>query len=343
VKNERHFSRPGKDFPIGEPRGPSTGARPVADTSWREGIPALAAEHRGSLADAEADAGYRFAAPAVAGRHVLDVGCGAGHGTELLLDAGAASAVGIDPDREAIELATRRCGERAGFACGEPAALPFSGPSFDAVVCLEALESATDPEALLDRLIGLLHPGGVLVASLPTRPLRDPIDGAALAERPGAEGWRERLSERLANVAVFRRRVTLGAAVLPAEAGEERIESVRWLGADPSEEQSALLVGSDAELPELAPAATLVGGRDLRAYRATIAAWEQRARRAEADGSAKHWELVASRESQRRLRKRLWQLEHRPLRILSRILRGQPARIGEGPPLRAPERRDTDW
>lgn len=64
---------------------------------------------------------------------------------------------------------------------------------------------------------------------------------------------------------------------------------------------------------------------------------------AEADGSAKHWELVASREAQRRLRMRLYQLEHRPLRVISRVLRGKPAKLGEGPPLRVSETKLQEW
>ncbi len=75
----------------------------------------------------------------------------------------------------------------------------------------------------------------------------------------------------------------------------------------------------------------MVSFRDLRAHEETLEAWEQRARRAEADGSAKHWELVAAREAQRRLRMRLHQIEHRPLRVISRVLRGKPAKLGPGP------------
>jgi SAM-dependent methyltransferase len=344
MADDRSFSRPSSaQFALGDSRGPGGGRRPVAATSWRNGIPAAAAEHRGSLADAEADAAFRWIAPALEGRDALIVGCGAGHGAGILLDAGGASVIGVDPDPVAIEIATRLHGERASFTCSELHALPFAPRSFDVVLCLEALEQTAVVEEMLAGLRRLLRAEGLLVASLPTRPRRDPIDGTPLADNPGAAGWQAKLSESFANVRAYRRRVCLGAAVLAAEIEEDRIDSVGWLGADPAEEHSALLLASDGALPEPETTATLVGGRDLRAYRETVAAWEQRARRAEADGAAKHWELVASREAQRRLRKRLWHFENSLPRRLFRLLRGRPARIGEGPPIRPPERKGEPW
>jgi hypothetical protein len=104
-----------------------------------------------------------------------------------------------------------------------------------------------------------------------------------------------------------------------------------------------LLAASNSKLPELGALASMVSFRDLRAQEETLEAWEERARRAEADGSAKHWELVAAREAQRRLRMRLHQIEHRPLRVLSRVLRGKPAKLGPGPPLRASEIKPEHW
>ena len=104
-----------------------------------------------------------------------------------------------------------------------------------------------------------------------------------------------------------------------------------------------LIAASDAELPALGAVASMASCRDLRAQEETIAAWEERARRAEAEGSAKHWELVAAREAQRRLRLHLHKLEHRPLRVISRVLRGKPRKLGEGPPLRNSELKPERW
>ncbi len=121
------------------------------------------------------------------------------------------------------------------------------------------------------------------------------------------------------------------------------IGDAAWLTGGEGEDRTILLAASDGEIPELASLASLVSFRDLRAQEETLEAWEARARRAEAEGSAKHWELVAAREAQRRLRQRLYKLEHRPLRVISRVLRGKPARLGAGPPLRASEIKAEDW
>src|SRR5262245_38899847 len=50
---------------------------------------------------------YRFAQERVAGKAVLDAGCGDGYGTNLLA-ASAASAVGVDRAADTIEVARRR-------------------------------------------------------------------------------------------------------------------------------------------------------------------------------------------------------------------------------------------
>lgn len=341
--DDKHFSRDSQHrFSGWERRGPQGAGVPADGPSWAEGIPALAAEHRGSLAEAEADAAYRWIATFCSGRTVLDVGCGAGLGAGTLIDSGASSVVGTDRRPDAIEAARLLHGERAAFVVSEPFALPFANDSFDVVICLADLEEPTIALPALSTLCRVLAPDGVLVISLSTEHQRDPIDGRVIHEAVDIERWVARLGESFANVQVLHRRVCLGAAVHAAET-DQQIDSVRWLGAERAEDRAVLISASNGKLPTPKPTATLVGGRDLRAYRATVAAWEQRARRAEADGAAKHWELVASREAQRRLRKRLWELEHRPLRRLWRLVRGRPATLAEGPQLRPPELEEEPW
>ena len=313
-------------------RGP---ARPPADgvaTSWGDEPLPIADEHRGSLAEAEADAAYRWAGPAVRGRDVLDVGSRAGHGAAVLFAAGARSVLGTDHDARAVEVATGLYGERLSFLAAEPLALPLAPSSFDAVVCLSELETTRHPEELLAGLRRVLSDDGVLLIALPT--------GLSLAEP-----WRERLLADFRHVRLHRRGIRLAAVVGPEPdgGGPVALEEVAWLASDPAEDRSTLAVASNAPLPDLPAVASVTDFRDLRAYREVLAAWEERARRAEADGSAKHWEMVAARESQRRLRKQLHRLEHRPLRVLSRVVRGKPARLGPGPPIRASERPADPW
>jgi SAM-dependent methyltransferase len=96
----------------------------------------------------------------VAGRDVLDVGCGAGWLVRRLGDAGA-NATGIDPEAGAHE--DPRC------IAGRAEALPFDDAGFDAVVFFNSLHHV--PEDALDRAIAeaarVLRPGGVLYVQEP--------------------------------------------------------------------------------------------------------------------------------------------------------------------------------
>jgi SAM-dependent methyltransferase len=314
-----------------------------APSSWEVERVAVDGEHRASLAGAEAAVAYEWAAPLVKGRRVLDVGCGVGLGAARLLEAGAAAVTGVDPDRGALEVARRELGERIDFVAGGPQTLPFEDGGFGVVVCFELAEVVDDPAFLLAELVRVLEPGGLLAVSLPTVARLDPIYGEPVEEPRGAEAWAELLGSRLGNVALYRRGLRMAATVAAREGDTGPPERTFAIGSGPGEERAVLALAGDSELPSPSPVAALTDSRDLRAYRDTLAAWEQRARRAEAEGSAKHWELVASREAQRRLRKRLHQLEHRPLRILSRVVRGRPWKLGPGPPLRASEREAEPW
>ena len=52
--------------------------------------------------------------------------------------------------------------------------MTFDAPEgFESIVSLETVEHVPDPEAFISRLIALLRPGGVLVASVPTTPSVD--------------------------------------------------------------------------------------------------------------------------------------------------------------------------
>lgn len=303
------------------------------DVEIRYGVPG---EDRDGLEAAELDVAFRWASGAVAGKDVLVVGSGRGHGVEALLASGASSLVGVDPDERAVDAATRLYGERASFIVGEPAALPLATGSFDVVASFGAIEGMLDPEAALAEFRRVLVEDGILLAALP-------LPGSE-GELGHGVGWHRLLAASFPAVRLYRRRVALAAAVAPADAGPApELAEARWLAGDAGEDRTALVVAGAEKLPDLPSAASLVSFRDLRAQQETLAAWELRARQAEADGSAKHWELVASREAQRRLRKRLYALEHRPLRVLFRILRGKPAKLGEGPPIRASEMKPQRW
>jgi 2-polyprenyl-6-hydroxyphenyl methylase/3-demethylubiquinone-9 3-methyltransferase len=99
---------------------------------------------------------------------ILDIGCGVGLLRERLPDNQVGRYVGIDPSTVAIEQARDRDLPCAEFHVAETPELDL-GP-FDVVVCNEVLYYVEDLGILLDRIGGLLAPGGCLVTSIVRHP-----------------------------------------------------------------------------------------------------------------------------------------------------------------------------
>lgn len=101
----------------------------------------------------------------VAGRRVLDAGCGSGPIYADLRAAGA-SVTGIDSSAAMLEQATLRLGADADLAVadlGEP--LPFDDDTFDDVVASQALHYLEDWSPTLAEFRRVLKPGGRLIVS----------------------------------------------------------------------------------------------------------------------------------------------------------------------------------
>lgn len=118
---------------------------------------------------------YRFAARHAASGRTLDIACGVGYGTRLLADEnpGLSPCLGIDLSRDAVRYAEAHYA-RSGVSFAQHDALEFrDAEGFDTIVSLETIEHVGDPQLLIDNLVQMLHPGGVLVASVPTTPSVD--------------------------------------------------------------------------------------------------------------------------------------------------------------------------
>ncbi|MGH3902714.1 MAG: class I SAM-dependent methyltransferase [Pseudonocardiaceae bacterium] len=96
-------------------------------------------------------------------KHVLEVGCGAGRFTEVLLDAGS-YVTSIDLSR-AVEAnaETAPVSSRHRIAQADMLELPFVPRGFDVVFCLGVVQHAPSPEIAIAALFSHVRPGGQLV------------------------------------------------------------------------------------------------------------------------------------------------------------------------------------
>jgi ubiquinone/menaquinone biosynthesis C-methylase UbiE len=105
---------------------------------------------------------------ALAGKAVLDLGCGTGGITRFLAETyRLASIVGIDVDPGLIARATKRAEGAKGvsFRTVTPGRLPFADASFDVVFSKDAMVHIENKEMLFAEISRVLRPGGSVAAS----------------------------------------------------------------------------------------------------------------------------------------------------------------------------------
>jgi malonyl-CoA O-methyltransferase len=98
--------------------------------------------------------------PNMEGRRVLDLACGSGRYSKLLLEAHAAQVVALDFCVPMLDQVTTADRVRASMM-----QLPFQPEAFDAVVCGLAVGHATDIQQWMREVARVLRPSGSLVYS----------------------------------------------------------------------------------------------------------------------------------------------------------------------------------
>jgi ubiquinone/menaquinone biosynthesis C-methylase UbiE len=97
----------------------------------------------------------------------IDVGCGNGAFTELLIDrAGAARVEGIDPSQAQINFARSRRSNRdvAHFQSGDARSLPFPNQNFDAAVMALVIFFVPEPAKGVAEMARVVKSGGMISA-----------------------------------------------------------------------------------------------------------------------------------------------------------------------------------
>lgn len=98
--------------------------------------------------------------------HWLDIGCGTGAFTQLVLKHGSPIAVtGIDPAPAQIELARRQT-PQADFRVADATALPFKDNEFDVVASALVINFIPDRAKAFGEMHRVLRPGGIVSAYL---------------------------------------------------------------------------------------------------------------------------------------------------------------------------------
>ncbi|MDI3468694.1 MAG: hypothetical protein OJF62_000757 [Pseudolabrys sp.] len=96
----------------------------------------------------------------------VDVGCGSGAFTDLLLERCAPVSVdGVDPSEQQLAFArTRTVGKAATFHLGSAEALPFAADSFDAATMALVIFFVPDPARGVAEMARVVRPGGLIAA-----------------------------------------------------------------------------------------------------------------------------------------------------------------------------------
>ena len=111
----------------------------------------------------------------LAGKRVLDVGCGGGILSEGLARAGA-EVLGIDLAKKSLKVAQLHAlesGVAVSYRCVAVEDLAAEAPgSFDVVTCMEMLEHVPDPQSVVRACATLVKPGGAVCFSTLNRNLK---------------------------------------------------------------------------------------------------------------------------------------------------------------------------
>ncbi|MEM0913538.1 MAG: class I SAM-dependent methyltransferase [Planctomycetota bacterium] len=115
----------------------------------------------------------------VAGKRVIDLGCGGGRFCRMLAERGAAEVVGVDQVAAFIDYARAHGGPREKYVVADAQReLDWPAGSFDAAVSYLALMDMPDPRSAIRESARLVRPGGALAVCV-VHPMRSSTEPPA--------------------------------------------------------------------------------------------------------------------------------------------------------------------
>ena len=263
------------------------------------------------LIEVEQVSRYLWAAQAARARLVLDAGCGTGYGSRLLAESGAREVIGVDLARTTLEMARPGMPESVRLVLGDLRELEFEDDRFELVVCFEVIEYVENPLVVLNELIRVLAPGGLLLVSSPNRDAYQPGNPHRLHEFAPAELERA-LAAKLSHVQLLRQHHYVVSALTAPQADNREGDGgnlvLNQLAGDPlGDEIYAIAMASDAELPAIRDLAAVAGSARIGQWLSLL---EMQA--AESDEKDNQIDELHARVSDRdRLVELLGEAEHR--------------------------------
>jgi SAM-dependent methyltransferase len=156
---------------------------------------------------------YTYASELLRNKRVLDLAARQGYGARILAET-AESVIGLDVDSTVVQDAANKYRrDNLKFLVGSPVSVPISpGHTFDAVICFDAIEDATNPQTFFAEIKRLLKPDGLFLISVPNQSSRDNLFGTK-AFTP--ELFHHLLKSRFSHVEPFKQEIWANSIIQP--------------------------------------------------------------------------------------------------------------------------------
>ena len=115
----------------------------------------------------------------LAGKKILEVGCGAGHVLQRIQNN---KLYGIDLSTQMIAWAKERLrGKDVALSLSNADDLPFSDNSFEAVLCTEVIEHVVDPDRVVAEMLRVCKSGGTMIITVPNEEMINKVKDCIIA------------------------------------------------------------------------------------------------------------------------------------------------------------------